>query len=129
MGLLFIGERRSPTAMRMGVTWEDGRLCAKNLHQALRAIGIEPADCQFRNAFDDEGRAEPFTVHVARAHVERGGEVIALGLRASGVLARDGVPHRVLVHPAARGAIRKRERYEEHVRETLWGFGQRNGEG
>src|SRR6266568_3779791 len=33
--ILFVGERRSPRAMAMGVTWTHGRLSAKTLHEAL----------------------------------------------------------------------------------------------
>lgn len=37
MLLVFVGERRSPAAIRMGVRWPDGRLAAKQLFDALRA--------------------------------------------------------------------------------------------
>ena len=36
---IFVGERRSRRAIQMGVRWEHGRLCARTLHAALRAIG------------------------------------------------------------------------------------------
>lgn len=34
---LFVGERPSPKAATMGVTWRDGRLAAKQLFDALVA--------------------------------------------------------------------------------------------
>lgn len=121
MRFLFIGERRSPTAVRMGVTWTDGRLCAKNLHEALRAIGVEPSEHEFGNAFEDDGSSNLLDLVRARVHANHGGTVVALGLKAARELARIGVPHRVLTHPAARGTIRKRERYQEHVAAVMGG--------
>lgn len=119
--LLFIGERRSPTAIRMGVTWLDGRLCAKNLHEALVAAGIDLSLCEFGNAFEDDGASNLLDLIRARVHANGGGIVIALGQKAARELARIGIPHRTLTHPAARGSIRKKERYQEHVAATLWG--------
>jgi len=40
--MLFVGEKRSDTAKRMGVTWEDGRLATKQLFDALRDNGVDP---------------------------------------------------------------------------------------
>lgn len=122
MTYLFIGERRSPTAIRMGVTWVDGRLCAKNLHEALEAAGIDPAQHEFGNAYEDDGNSNLPDLVRARVHANHGGVVVALGQKAARELARIGIPHRILIHPAARGSIRKRERYQEHVAATLWGI-------
>jgi hypothetical protein len=49
----------------------------------------------------------------------RGATVLAMGRLVQAELARRHIPHRPMVHPAARGRIRKRERYVEHVREVL----------
>lgn len=127
MRLLFIGERRSPTAIRLGVTWADGRLCAKNLHEALVAIGINPGACEFGNAWEDDGSENLLDLIRARVHANHGGQVVALGLKAARVLARIGIPHMVLTHPAARGSIRKQERYQAHVAETLQGVNNGHG--
>jgi hypothetical protein len=121
MRLLFIGERRSATAQRMGVTWADGRLCAKNLHEALAAAGIDPVRCEYGNVFEDDGSSNLLDLVRARVHANHGGLVVALGVQAARELARIGIPHRTLTHPAARGAIRKRERYQEHVASVLVG--------
>jgi hypothetical protein len=45
--------------------------------------------------------------------------LVALGRRVEAALARDGLPHRFLIHPAARGAIRRRDRYQAHVAAVL----------
>ena len=122
---LFVGERRSPTAIARGWTWESGRLCADTLHRALRAAGIEPStECEFANLFRDDAPADwspdlDALALVYRWYVLHGGLVVALGRRVAAVLERNGIPHRVLTHPAARGAIRKSCRYREHVAEVL----------
>ena len=38
--ILFVGENRSHLAKKMNVTWKDGRLAAKQLFDALDAIGF-----------------------------------------------------------------------------------------
>lgn len=120
--LLFVGERRSPTAIRMGVTWEDGRVCAKTLHEALDAVGIARDARLFLNAFTDDGRPDPHTVRMAQCHVTVGGVVVGLGERAQRQLTAAGVPHLKLIHPAARGRIRRTDAYRAHVAQILGGL-------
>lgn len=55
---------------------------------------------------------------VRRAHRD-GLTVVAMGRKAAAVLVGWGVPHLTIVHPAARGRIRKKERYAAHVRTAL----------
>lgn len=119
--LIFVGECRSLTAQRRGWTWEDGRLAAKPLFEALRAMGVDPATHEYLNLWTDAvvpvvpwQRVEHLKVQCAAGVV-----VVALGQRVSGELVRRGVDHVALVHPAARGRIRKRERCVAHVREKL----------
>jgi hypothetical protein len=110
MSYLFIGEERSPKAIQMGVTWEDGRLAAKQLFDALRSAGIDPEACTFTNIFEspdlDQIRSHP-------------GTVVAMGRRVERELKRLGVPHLFIYHPATRGTIRKKENYCKHVQEHL----------
>jgi hypothetical protein len=40
----------------MGVRWEDGRLAARTLHEALRAAGIEPHRQLYMNLYADDGQ-------------------------------------------------------------------------
>ena len=124
MGYVFVGERRSPTAQRMGVHWEDGRLCASNLHAALRRIGIEPADHTFRNLWTDDGEIDQKALTATLADslgnlADEHTTIVALGKRVSRELSKWSVPHLMLVHPAARGSIRKRERYQAHVESVM----------
>lgn len=119
--VLFVGERRSPTAIRRGLTWEDGRLCAKTLHEALDALGISSELRLFVNAFTDEGAPDPHALRMAQIHVKAGGLVVGLGQKAQARLAAAEIPHIKLVHPAARGTIRRTETYRAHVAAVMAG--------
>lgn len=124
---LFVGEHRSQAALRLGVRWEDGRLAARTLHAALRSAGLDPAAQVYANLFADPAPgngAAPFVVaESVRAQLHAaaalGVPLVALGRRVEAALARDGLPHRALIHPAARGAIRRRDRYQAHVAAVL----------
>jgi hypothetical protein len=120
--LMFVGERRSPTAIRKGWKWEDGHLAAKPLFEALEAMGVDPAKQMFVNLWADPPLAPAITkvvITTLRAWSASGKPLVALGQRVSTELSRRGIDHVALVHPAARGAIRKRERYVAHVHEQL----------
>lgn len=118
--LLFVGENRSLTAQRQGWTWEDGRLAAKPLFEALRAMGVEPTDHMFMNLWLDSGAADDTAPGRIRT-MKRTAKllVVALGAKVSKALTAFDIDHVAIVHPAARGKIRKRERYVAHVAERL----------
>lgn len=109
MTYLFVGERRSKKARKLRVRWEDEALAAKPLFDALRACGIDPAECRFVNWFEGGKGA-------VRSHR---GVVVALGNKVKAALQAERIEHVALVHPAARGAIRLRATYIAHVRERL----------
>ena len=94
----------------MGVTWRDGRLAAKQLFDALKACGLDPDQHCYCNWFEWGGKA------AVRRH---NGPIVAMGLKVQRDMERRGVPFVPLVHPAARGKIRKKSRYIAHVRRTL----------
>ena len=108
-GILFVGERRSEKAKQLGLYWKDGGLAAKPLFEGLRAAGIEPTECRFVNWFEGGKSA-------TRRHE---GVVVAMGQKVQSALAIEGISFIPLVHPAARGRIRKRERYIAHVAQQL----------
>jgi hypothetical protein len=110
MKLLFVGESRSPTAKRMGVTWKDGRLAAKPLFEALEFIGIDPAQHKFVNWFEGGKQA---------VRSFRDGSIVAMGKKVQRALDAEGIQYIGIVHPAARGKIRKRETYISHVYAAL----------
>lgn len=136
--LIFIGECRSLTAIRNGWSWEDGRLAAKPLFEALVAMGLDPAAQEYANLFEDpsptsrrsrkrtttkvcEGIVSGLLVLETAIQDEDRAVIVALGQRVSRELAARGIEHVALVHPAARGRIRKRARYIRHVAERLAG--------
>lgn len=117
---IFVGECRSATAVDRGWTWRDGHLAAKPLFEALEAMGIDPKAQRFLNLFRDPPNAVYYNpAAVARLRAANDIVVVAMGLRQSAGLAALGIEHRTIVHPAARGRIRKRERYVAHVAEVL----------
>lgn len=124
----FVGECRSLTAIRKGWSWEDGRLAAKPLFEALDAMGIDIPRQSFVNLFTDPSIAP--SAPKVRATVKPGmiailrecssaRVIVALGKRVSAELTKSGIEHVALVHPAARGRIRLRRRYIAHVRKNL----------
>jgi hypothetical protein len=108
--ILFVGERRSDLAKRKGVRWEDGRLAAKQLFDALVGCGIDPKAHAYVNLFEPGGLTR------VRRH---DGPIVGLGRLVQRTLTANRIPHVRLVHPAARGAIRRKEVYAKHVAETL----------
>jgi hypothetical protein len=118
---VFVGERRSRRAIQLGVRWEHGHLCARTLHAALRASGLDPAEQGYGNLYSD---AEPPVLREAvlarfQALAADGVQIIGLGRIVHRALERAGVAHRRLIHPAARGAIRARAAYHAHVASVL----------
>lgn len=123
MNFLFVGERPSPTAHARGFSWQDGRLAAKQLFDALRACQIDPASQKFDNVFLSEPQGPEVVCDKAIRRIraaQRGGScVVAMGKKAEMVLTTRGITCLSIVHPAARGRIRKKELYCAHVREAL----------
>src|ERR1044072_637972 len=107
--LLIVGERRSNLAIKRGVRWEDEALAAVPLFQALRAAGVEPANCRFVNWFED-GEA------VVRQHTRR---IVGLGQEVQEALAAEGIRDLPLVRRAARGEIRLCANYIARVVSVL----------
>lgn len=106
---LFVGEERSPTAIKMGVTWRDKRLAAAHLSKALEAIGINWEECAFKNVFE----------HDIEDIKSFDGPVIAMGRKVERELKKHQIDHYFIFHPAARGTIRIIENYKKHVSEKL----------
>ena len=109
---IFVGEEPSPTAIRMKVKWEDGRLAAKQLFDAFSANGFDHSDIRFINLFHNK---RPLT-SVLKMLESSKVPVVAMGNRVQKSLKQHGVNHIAMVHPAARGSIRKKENYAEHVK-------------
>jgi len=116
--LVFVGERRSPRARATGVSWSDGRLAACTLHAALRACGIDPTTVTFVNLFEDRDVRwvlDPEVLARLLQFAAAGATLVALGQRVHRASGRVQLDHLHVVHPAARGRIRARARYQAHV--------------
>lgn len=111
MKYLFVGEKRSNRAIKMGVTLKDGRLAAKQLFDALRYCQIEPSEHEYCNWFEG-GKT--------RVRKYEDGPIVALGNKVAKALNKEGIEHIFIFHPAARGKIRKKELYCAHVKEQLY---------
>ena len=107
--LLFVGEERSDKAKQMGVHWEDGRLAAKQLFDALEPININPKNCTFCNYFEG-GK------HIVK---QWKGFVIGMGRKVQRALTKDKIEHIPIIHPAARGKIRSKRKYQQHIKSQL----------
>ena len=118
---LFVGERPSHKAIELGATWQNGKLAAKQLHDALRALDIDPAKQYYLNLWRTPGVGpinEPIDGAIITAiymAIAEGYTVVGMGHLVSRALSQHGITHLLIVHPAARGAIRKKERYTAHV--------------
>ena len=123
---LFVGERPSDRAVRMGVTWSDGALAGATLFDALRSLGVDPSRQCYRNLYTSPVRGaatdredEREAVGEIKRAQERGMTVVGMGRIVQRVLTREGIPHLQLRHPAARGRERLRARYHTHARDVL----------
>ena len=125
MKLLFIGERQSHLAKTLDATWQNGKLAAKQLHDALRALNIDPAAQRYVNLWSRPGTGPikdyvevSALVYIAES-IAMGYTIIGMGQLVSRELSRRSITHLLIVHPAARGAIRKKERYAAHLADIL----------
>jgi len=106
---LFVGEERSPTAIKMGVTWRDKRLCAGHLSKATDALGLDWDSLTFMNVFENDIKdIKSFN-----------GITVAMGRKVEKELKKHQIEHEYIHHPAARGKIRIIENYKAHVKEQL----------
>ena len=129
--ILFVGENRSKMAQEKDWSWEGCQLekkprnCANQLFDALEYCGINPYDVfkvHFVNAFSDnlsEWVQNEDLDNLLLLYSESGFAIVSLGDRVHRHLEEIDVPHIQLIHPAARGKIRKKENYRKHVKEKL----------
>lgn len=125
MQFLFVGERRSNRAISMGVTWYDGRLAGRTLHDALTIIGIDPKQQSYINIFPDKGDLIPrrYALRNIKSSICQGYTIVGLGKKVQRVLDHHGVGHLKMIHPAARGKIRRKDLYQAHVSEVVRAYG------
>jgi hypothetical protein len=119
MKILFVGEKRSPKARQMGVTWKDGRLSGKHLMTAIERANLDITKCDFKNVFR-EILADDIVNKTAVREIKRfDGIVVAMGRKVERVLKNNGIDHEFIYHPATRGEVRNVEKYCRHFQENL----------
>jgi uracil-DNA glycosylase len=122
---VFVGEKPSKRALQIGATWENGKLAGKTLKDGLLALGIDPDDQIYVNLFNMDGTVNLEEDRIAFAFGakypddNRPPHVVAMGKKVDRELTRRGVVHLSIIHPAARGKIRKTELYQAHLAERL----------
>jgi uracil-DNA glycosylase len=124
MRFCFVGERPSPRAEQIGATWQNAKLAGKTLRDTLMALGLDPEQQSYCNLWPRAEPTEHDDYHLnavidALIWIADRVVIVAMGTRVSRELRRVGLEHVTIVHPAARGAIRRTERYQAHVAERL----------
>ena len=105
---LFVGERPSHLAVKIGATWQNGKLAGKQLRDALLALNITPGEQEYCNLYirPDEGAWDRDAEMAALCGIwdahERGLVIVGMGAIVCAVLTLRGVPHLQMMHPAVR---------------------------
>ncbi len=115
MQILFVGEEPSKTAKEKGWVWGDEQLCSKTLLEALDKAGVHRESLQFINLFED-GSVNQDSIQMIKDFKS---SVIGMGNKVQRALTKNNIGHHALIHPAARGKIRKTELYQAHVKKVL----------
>lgn len=119
--IVFVGEKPSKRAFDNGWTWESKRLASATLHDALEAAGITE-EFIFINLFGDvpDCKERPDIRVLANLLVRSNTQhIVSLGTKVCRFLCGTGIPHTPLIHPAARGKIRAKQSYINHVKDVL----------
>ena len=118
---VFVGEKRSNRAIELGVIWQDKKLAAKSLLEALEANGIDPQKQIFLNLFfDGEGhKMIEESAEKIKGLADDGAVIVGMGKLVQSYLEELNINHLKIIHPAARGKIRKSENYIAHIAEVL----------
>ena len=122
--ILFVGQERSKLAQERGVYWEDEAQCANQLFRALRENNINPKECSFINLFTDESDGLPLTKKTIN---KKGlnkikkwrGSIVGMGSIVHKKLNQLKISHKHIIHPSARGKIRAKENYIQHIFEKI----------
>jgi hypothetical protein len=106
---VFVREKRSARVVKLAVHSQHGRLSGKTLHDALRAVSIDAHAELYLNLFrgGDGLRVDRAVLRRLRRLAACGLVVVGMGRKVQRALLRAGVEAVPLVHPAARGLIRR----------------------
>src|SRR5579871_3979508 len=111
---LFVGDRPSLRAEQIGATLQNGKLSGKTLRQALIDLNLDPDAHVYLNLYArsqalEDRAAEEAACAKIQGFATEGYVVIGLGRLVSSRLSARAIPHLRMIHPAARGTIRRRE--------------------
>ena len=98
----------------MNVTWEDKRLAGKQLFDAFDELGIDYSEFRFTNIKEPE-----HFLSLADKAMKEKVTIIGMGNFVQRILSNMNIKHKKLIHPAARGSIRRKSTYANHVKEVL----------
>ena len=118
---VFIGEEPSKTAILKGWVWGDDHLCSKTLINALNACFIKRESYEFRNLFRNQMVNQDVINELMELKNIEDLSIVGMGKNVQRVLDNLNIPHLKLIHPAARGKIRKTVLYIQHVNQVLLG--------
>lgn len=123
-GYIFVGENRSPSAINHDWSWENCQtntphLCAKKLFSALETCGINPKKQIFINLWHDDGRINIPALTMLEEISQKNYPIVGMGKKVQTKLQESNIPHKELVHPAARGIWANPQTYQGHVNETF----------
>jgi len=119
MKILFVGEKRSPKARKMGVTWKDGRLSGKHLLTAIERANLDIANCDFMNVYREILDRDVVNKNALAIINNFDGVVVAMGRKVERVLKNASIEHEFIYHPATRGEVRNIDKYCEHFINNL----------
>jgi len=127
---IFVGERPSISAWKFTKQWSDGAYAGKQLKDAIDKIDcLEFADITFCNLWTKP--TEMSTPATDKKDLSKTLDeiiqyspwwiIVGMGKIVQEKLDEYGIRHLKLVHPAARGLIRRKDRYLKHCTEVLCG--------
>ena len=124
--LVFVGEKRSKTAQEKGYSWQECQttgkpvLSAIRLFDALSANGLDPKLQIFLNLWRDDMNPNDAAPEILKEMAKAGETIVAMGNKVSSELEKLGIPHKRIIHPAARGKIANKILYRSHIKEVLF---------
>ena len=122
---IFVGENRSRTAIEKGYSWNECQksnkpvLSAIRLFDAFNYCGLNPNEQIILNLWNDNGELNSVVLERLNGYVGEGEIIIGMGKKVQAILDKFCIPHRKLIHPAARGKIARRTLYREHFSEIV----------
>jgi hypothetical protein len=126
--ICLVGENQSNKAYQNNWSWQRcqeerrPRLCAIQLFEALQECSIDPYDMErvkFRNLWNFDGDIDYDTVEILYELQNQGYSIIGMGNKVQKALNDLEIEHIGIIHPAARGIMRRRGMYIQHIKEIF----------